>query len=203
MSRRIKELEEETRQLRVRLGDSERELRDAKARIHGMQSALHSLRGEHTTMTTLLDVKTSELRAAESFLARVEGHSDADVMRRVQELNVHIFQVSAQIADFLPTLAVRTPSSTDNLDDQKKDEVERLAGRTMIQLLSSRQYSGDSICIQMTLQACMATYLSMIVRAWTQGNANSELLNKVHTKMYENEPQPVSGRWRALTRSYL
>lgn len=156
-----------------------------------MENAFQALQLSHTSTIALLDVRTSELCAAEKFLARVDSYSDADITRLVQELNGHIFQVAAQIADYVPTLTAGEAGR--DLDEAKMEAMAKLLGPNMLDILLSRQHGNNMICIEIAVQACISTHLTWLIRLWSLNRDVESVLFEMVRIMQRSNQSLVAG----------
>ncbi|PCH36673.1 hypothetical protein WOLCODRAFT_109017 [Wolfiporia cocos MD-104 SS10] len=143
-------------------------------------------------------MKGAELRAAQTYLTKADSLSEAEILHMFEELNSHIYQLSAHMAD--NTKFDRSRHIPQTWTIPARMEVERLLGTQVIQLLATRSHSEEPFCVQVALQSCMVGFAKMIISTW---NFNSFENNRHYSDVYEwlkvSEDPTVSGRWRALT----
>ncbi|PCH36687.1 hypothetical protein WOLCODRAFT_109039 [Wolfiporia cocos MD-104 SS10] len=195
-----------TRCLQQELAETRKALRDEYRRhdqtvkIH--ERALATSTDKHTKTTTLLEVRTAELQAAETYLTKVDNVSDADLLSMVGELNSQIYQLAAQMSDKISFSSC--PTNQLALPLELTQAVERSIGPAILHLLLIRGHSEDAICVQIALQACIVSFAHRIIETWDfETDAANDLLRRAYDSLKITENPAVSGRWRALTKATL
>lgn len=172
--------------------------------FEALRSELAHEKAEHARTLAQLSARTAELRAVVMFRAKIDSHSDTDVLQLVKEFNAAVFQTSAQMANEMAGgLGMRASAE---LKEGVKEDMALRVGEATVQLLLQKRHDEDPTCIQIAFQACLMRHLSEIIEAWTlhrKCNVDDGPFGRVYHEMYTHEDQAVSGRWRALTRSYL
>ncbi|PCH36675.1 hypothetical protein WOLCODRAFT_157374 [Wolfiporia cocos MD-104 SS10] len=153
-------------------------------------------------MAALLETKSAELRSAQTYLTMVDNVSDMDLLRMVRELNSHIFQFTAQLANNLPYS--HSPSRQNTLPADLTLTVKQSVGPDILHLLLARSHSEDPICVQIALQSGMISFARSVIMTWSLETdiANGQL-QSIYNWLRSKEDPAVSGRWRALTNATL
>ncbi|RDX46323.1 hypothetical protein OH76DRAFT_1311921, partial [Lentinus brumalis] len=166
-----------------------------------LERALAAAQGERRNTSVLLETRTAELREAQAYLTRVDDVTDRDVLRTVENLNSTIFQTAAKASDAFQARYHH---------DQHSVEAEE-AGRRLVEgwglstrfraALRSVNHNDDSVLVQMALQGVMVSYTRRLCTTWNFGVGRD--FENVYEQMRKQEPQSVSGRWRAMSRTHL
>ncbi|EED79475.1 predicted protein [Postia placenta Mad-698-R] len=178
-------LMKEIRKLRRGYKDAHQKLEEVTGQVGGLQRSLAEAENKLTVTATLLDERTATLRATETLLTKNDQYSDADVLRLVNELNDHILQASAQIADARIRLSPQTSRHQGDIDEAKQ-RIESSVGAKMVQLLQSRLHDRPSV-LQMAFQACIVFCASRIIKAWVfQHFGDRKIFDEVHKRIHAN-----------------
>ncbi|PCH36671.1 hypothetical protein WOLCODRAFT_109015 [Wolfiporia cocos MD-104 SS10] len=154
--------------------------------------ALAVLRKKHQDTLTLLETRTSELRAAQTYLSMVDSLSEADLLRMLGELNSLVYQLTAQMADCKMDFT------------EMKANVEQHIGPHLLDLVVARAHSAEPICVQVALQSAIVRFATSVIATWNfQHDAANDMFRKVYDRLRDTEEPSVSTRWRVLTQSSL
>ncbi|KAI5897241.1 uncharacterized protein SCHCODRAFT_02570849 [Schizophyllum commune H4-8] len=133
----------------------------------------------------LLQARTEELAAIQSVLGRVDQLSERDVVRKVEELNEEVFQLSALMADSLE------PSASDRQDRERvseaKDAVFDRLGEVVYGALKVNDDALRQAAVQVALQATAAKWSGSVVGRWSLGA----------------EGYAAAARWKSVTRQSI
>ncbi|KIK56285.1 hypothetical protein GYMLUDRAFT_47280 [Collybiopsis luxurians FD-317 M1] len=201
----------------------EEELGRVKEDVGKVQEALKQTQ-------TLLDFRTSELKVAQGSLSRSDRFSGADVTRMIETLNTEIHQTATIMADeFVPQLQLPqggrgvesgvgggssesgTTVTTVNeagvgVHEAAVVHTEDILGESMTKMLQTFNHREDNILLQIAFQASMCAFTEWIMDSWCYHHRDSEVelvLQETYEQLRETEEQPVSARWRILTRRYV
>ncbi|PCH36678.1 hypothetical protein WOLCODRAFT_157377 [Wolfiporia cocos MD-104 SS10] len=167
------------------------------------ECALAALRAQYQEIVTLLEMRTSDLRAAEAYLTKADSLSEADLLRMVSELNSNVYQLTAQMADHNLNLN-RIQLLEQNWVNKMKTKVEKYIGPRLLQLVVVRMHSAEPICVQVALQSAIIRFATSVIVSWTfHHNAAHDILKRIYDCLRRTEDPSVSARWRMLTRSSL
>ncbi|TBU36711.1 hypothetical protein BD309DRAFT_1005227 [Dichomitus squalens] len=182
----------------------ERRIQYLELEVEALKRSVVCAENEKQQTALLLKTRTAELQEAQVYLNKVDDTSDSEVVRCVADLNSGIFQAAAAIADAFHVLC---------RGDQNAESIEQasvrlgssaLVSATLLNAVRSFDHVGDSIVMQTTLQALIATYLKWLSSSWDfHVAARPSLLEQMYSEIREKEPQSVSGRWRALSRLHV
>ncbi|KIP03241.1 hypothetical protein PHLGIDRAFT_121765 [Phlebiopsis gigantea 11061_1 CR5-6] len=185
----------------AKLEEAQRQVGSLTQKAKETSRELKRLQIEHEQLTELLNTRTTELQDAQVFLDTADTTSDAELMKIVVTLNELVYQLSASISSKI--IFWRVPQ--DEVLVQPADRrLKVLLGQSPSVLLRSTAAEDTSFYAQLSLQAVLSCHASWIISAWNiafDGEKNT-LLQQIHSALFENEPQAVSARWRALTRQY-
>lgn len=119
----------------------------------------------------LLETRTSELRDAQSYLAKTDSVSHTDVLSLLQNVNAEILQVCGQITD---AYTFGAPSSGGN--SNANEESALTAARTRVVLVLGKEAENmlyhvrrgayDAACVQMALQMLFSRCAELVASAW-------------------------------------
>jgi hypothetical protein len=166
-------------QTAIELKDAQRRNLDLEERnrhltnqLAALSIQLHGVEIEQRHTLQLLEAKTSELRGAETFLARGESLSDTEVITMVDGLNAEILQVAAFMADRLCDAKRDKNIANEEARGAHEDAV-RSVGELVVRNLKSRpgqpMSDDDYMGLQIALQICLVYSCSRIVDSWIPG----------------------------------
>ncbi|PPR01405.1 hypothetical protein CVT24_006243 [Panaeolus cyanescens] len=185
-----------------------RELQDKIARMDlNMREKARAAEENQTQLQALLDVRTNELKGAQSFLTMVDKYSGADVVKMVEVLNAEIFQTSAYMSglveDILPDHALRrrwenclTPEALAGVRAEVGEDLVEFIGR------KGPDIREDPLPLQIAIQSILVWWSAYMVNGFCDGLPGEQMMS-----LYENirrtEPQTVAARWRTITTKQL
>ncbi|KAH9940121.1 uncharacterized protein BXZ73DRAFT_43252 [Epithele typhae] len=191
------------REMQNRTVQLESQYRDALARTGESERALAAQRDRTTAMEALLDTRTTELHAAQSFLDRADDVADSEVLRLITTLNARIYQTAASISDaYHARCGMEKDDTTDAYEEVLRSG---MLSETVVEAMRVASHGGDSILLQTGVETILATAAHMLCSFWVEpGDSQQECIHEqVYRSMKAREPQPVAGRWRTLYRSHL
>lgn len=195
-----------------------KDLQVAQKMVERLTHDLQRLRTAYTNKESLLNTRTSELRAAEAFLDKSDTVSYGDVQRMLEHLNAQIFQLTALITDKTAFCDGR-PHGQEMEASYKK--IEQWLGQPLAELLYLSPHTEDPTWVQTALQATAVEFAAWIINAWhvSLDDTLNSLLTNIHRILFEQgkghtaprvtgnsllvlsaEPQAISARWRVLSR---
>ncbi|KAI0743083.1 hypothetical protein C8Q80DRAFT_1273638 [Daedaleopsis nitida] len=178
--------------------------RDAlNRRVSDLDRIVYRLEQERKATEILLGTRASELREAHAFLSKVDDVPDSDVAGIVQHLNAIIYQTAASIADnFQPRFSVNRGSDAVR-HAQGLLAKSKVIAKELIESLDAFDHREDPIVVQTALQATMVSDTKWLCTMWNVGDNASDVLRDMYLHIRHNEPQTVSGRWRALSHAHV
>ncbi|KAG9312277.1 hypothetical protein JVU11DRAFT_7582 [Chiua virens] len=177
-----------------------RQLETKDAELKNLRNELQHSQTKHDELTTLLEARTRELKAAQVYLTKADTLSGAEVISLVDALNVEILQTSAFISDSFDF--ARPPVHPDEMKEAS-NRITELMGSTLTNLLSSVLHSEDPLLVQIALQGATVEFSRWIMMTWDFDGLQAEQpLAEIYNDIRETETQAVGGRWRALTRAH-
>ncbi|KAF9073346.1 hypothetical protein BDP27DRAFT_1216107 [Rhodocollybia butyracea] len=154
---------------------------------------------------TLLDIRSSELKVAQAFISISDRYAGADIMKMIDDLNTEIHQTASIMADaFSPEL--HAPGAAAEEVHEAVAHTEEILGECMTKMLQTFNHREENILLQIAFQASMCAFTEWIMDSWCYHDRDSEVelvLQETYEQMRETEEQPVSARWRILTRKYV
>lgn len=145
---------------------------------------LQHLRTKCGNMESLLEVRSAELRDAQTYLTKADTISYADVQRMVEGLNGQMFQLAALVSDGHAFSDNRVNAA----DIQAAYEyTERWIGQPAANLLVSTSHEDDPVWVQMGLQAVAAMFASWTIEAWDIrfDVGKNTLLTDIHGSLFQ------------------
>ncbi|PSR77986.1 hypothetical protein PHLCEN_2v7613 [Hermanssonia centrifuga] len=197
----------ETRQLEEswerKCHDYGQQLEEARGVIASLKRELESVQSQQRDKDALLEIRTTELRDAQTLLDRTDVVSHAAAIRMVENLNSEIYQLAALIPDSVKFLKARRTET--ELARAAYRGAETSIGKELVGLLASLHHSDDPICVQIALQTLLTQSATHIITSWDVRLSDREnsLLERIHSEILLNEPAIISAKWRSLTRRYL
>ncbi|OCH89891.1 hypothetical protein OBBRIDRAFT_888123 [Obba rivulosa] len=172
-----------------------------------LQDQLGTLTVVRRNEASLLESRTSELRAAQVYLSKADAFSDADVQERLETLSANIFQCAAQLADTFPYKSAKSakpnaPRMRDRAALRKRVAQSIESGLT--QALETAGDRLDTLLVQTAAQACMSRFFLEVITSWDLGaTGTGQSAANIYAQLLQTEYQAVASRWRALTRKGL
>ncbi|TFK76457.1 hypothetical protein BDN72DRAFT_785370 [Pluteus cervinus] len=202
--RQTETLEGELRASRNANEDLNRRLKVQEADNMALRRRSEQLEDQYRQTSDLLAIRTTELKAAHTFLNKADDYSGADIISMLEALNDEILQTAALVADtFKIERKEDSWSPEDPVLKASSERVSEILGPNFVDLLVHTEHCDDPIIPQMAFQAGMCAYADWMISSWYFENTRDEqLLSEIYNKVRKSEEQAVSGRWRALTHIY-
>ncbi|CAA7260293.1 unnamed protein product [Cyclocybe aegerita] len=195
------------RDAQARAAQLEDKLRKQEEETGRLKDLLKVAEERQLQTSNLLEVRSADLKGAQTFLTTADQYSGSDIIAMVESLNAEIFQTAAFIAELMEN------ASLDAIATQRQN-----LGKYSDVLQHSRQYIGealfahltkkplevqtDPLPLQLAFQTILSFWCSSKARAFCPGAFGDELY-RLYAKIRENELQAVAGRWRAITNSQI
>jgi hypothetical protein len=148
-----------------------------------IQTELQVFQTQYARTLALLEIRTTELKGAQTFLTTADSLSGAEVTSMVEGLNSEILQTAAFIADEFEFEAVK-PSPTGELEAHER--VKKFIGVNILHLLTSKRHFEDPMLIQIAVQSCLARYANDMIETWCFNMIPQESLVKVYERMRQS-----------------
>ncbi|KAJ3714824.1 hypothetical protein F5878DRAFT_533849 [Lentinula raphanica] len=154
-------------------------------------------------------MRSAELKVAQAFLPKPDRYAGADVLKMIETLNSEIFQTASIMADvYSPELQ---GPGTEVAGDPAREHAafvntEVILGASMAKMLQTFNHQEENILLQIAFQASMCAFAEWMMTSWCYQERDSgvELVfQETYEQLRESEEQPVSARWRILTRKYV
>jgi hypothetical protein len=157
----------------------QRQDRDAKLTLDQVQS-------QYSQTQALLEVRTQELKGAQSFLTKADSLSGAEVTSMMEGLNSEILQTAAFIADSFEFSKGKTIAQQEH--DAAYSRVTHYMGDGMSHILTSIQHSEDPMLVQIALQSCLAWCSKHFVETWCFGGdpQSHHLISSVYDRVRQS-----------------
>ncbi|TFK79392.1 hypothetical protein K466DRAFT_559944 [Polyporus arcularius HHB13444] len=186
--------------LKEHLNEAELKAQRSEKRMACLEHSLSAAQDQKRTTAVLLETRTAELRDAQSYLNMVDDVPDREVLRIIEKLNSMIFQTAATASDTFQG-RYQNPQSPE-AEETGRQLVERSGFSTQLRTaLRSVNHNDDAILVQMALQGAMGSYTGFLCITWDFGAGKG--FESVYARVRKQEPQSVSGRWRAMSRTHL
>ncbi|KAK2464375.1 hypothetical protein APHAL10511_003522 [Amanita phalloides] len=191
-------------------GVTKRDLVAVEDRARQTRRELDVVREKYEQTQELLQTRTAELKAAQTFLTTADKLSNVDVVNMIDKLNADMLQVSALVADAF-TFEPKNESDLETIEsaqvEEAIDRATETVGPRMVQLLMSSEHNEDPILVQIAFQGGMCAYVHWIISSWyfadpETDNDNERVLWDVYHHMRISDDQAIYGRWRAMTRKH-
>lgn len=189
---------------------AERELEDAKkqnqaltdrtkglnAQKKQLETDLQRTRSEQKHLGELLEVRTNELKGAQTYLTKADQLSGAEVIKLVEELNGEIMQTAAIMAEELIVEEKHVNASGKEQDSEETRvataRTEEIIGPRMTELLRISEHHDDSILIQIAFQTAMAAYTHWMISSWCFESPEDEnMLSEIYARVREAGKSPL------------
>ena len=168
---------------------SQMEVRTSRSEAHAaeLERALAVAQDERRKTAALLETKGAELREAHAYLNKLDDTTDSEVLALVEKLNSTIFQTAAVIADGFQT-RYQSHEGVSSLAEQVCARLER-SGLLNVDLgtaLRFADHSEDSVLVQTTIQAVLASYARWLCATWDfRLGEGASLLHSVYVAIRE------------------
>ncbi|KAJ4471453.1 hypothetical protein J3R30DRAFT_3660195 [Lentinula aciculospora] len=143
------------------------------------------------------------------FLPQADRYAGADIMKMIETLNSEIHQTASIMADVFSPDLQGPGTSTDDDEVRVHGAVvhtQEILGESMTKMLQTFNHQEENILLQIAFQASMCAFTDWIIDSWCYRDRDSEgeaVLQETYEQLRETEEQPVSARWRILTRKYV
>ncbi|PPQ74253.1 hypothetical protein CVT24_001154 [Panaeolus cyanescens] len=184
-----------------------RELKDKNQRLETdvklMKDKTREAEEREGQLQALLDVRTSDLKGAKTFLTMEDKFSGADVLKMVEGLNAEIFQASAYIAGLVedvPKEQMKRFTWKQCMSQDAFNLVQKRVGPALMDFIEEKgpENRRDPLALQLAFQAFLVWWSAYMVNSFADGPTGHEL-GILYKAIRETETQAVSARWRAIT----
>lgn len=136
-----------------------------------------------TSGRSLSDEGRARLSNSETFLTRTDHWSGAQVIQAVKDLNSEILQFAASVTE----VARFEQRSSELATSPCQDTIARIGPRLM-NVLSSRDHSQDSVLVQLALQGCLSIFASRALGLFCIGfdSASNAVLTGIYAGLAES-----------------
>ncbi|EIW80669.1 hypothetical protein CONPUDRAFT_82793 [Coniophora puteana RWD-64-598 SS2] len=194
--------------------EAERQGQDAKA----LRDERAHTKKQFDQVLSLLDVRSAELKGAQSFLSIADAATGTQVMDALRRLNGEVMQVAAFLAEatlekfefafggtskMLSGAGDAGSGGTAVSAEERTFATQRMGsilGAKMVEHLAGKNHGEEPILLQIAFQAYLARVLEWVVGAWLVGDPT---LNSFLDTLYSQVKTTVLGKWRAMTRAHL
>ncbi|KZT00545.1 uncharacterized protein LAESUDRAFT_665895 [Laetiporus sulphureus 93-53] len=167
--------------------------------ITGLQNELKALTINHQDAVELLNTRTAELHAAQTFLSKTDTVSDSEIRQAIERLNAEIHQIAAAVSDSIPYSSDKGQNVS--LSQRTLDNLAAILGKPLFERLKAVAADDEAI-VQIALQARISRFASNYLQSFGNFDENNKALRSVWQSIRGAETQSVSGRWRALARQH-
>lgn len=157
---------------------------EKKKRVQAMEDELARTK-------ELLEARSTELSAAQSFLSTADRVFDADVVGMVHDLNKNVSRVAANLTQEWKKLGP-SPYGRPFIPKENIDDYSQSYGPVLIH----QSLQGDPDAVNLLVRSCFCLMVTQITSSWRQGHgAEFGTLGHVYRRLY------ASGRYR-ITHSW-
>ncbi|EPT00709.1 hypothetical protein FOMPIDRAFT_1060244 [Fomitopsis schrenkii] len=184
----------------------ERERDSVIARAEALQKELNTVRTQadflmkdHNNLKALLETSRQELQDAQRFMGTADTIAESELVQQVRDLNTEIFNLAQSMSD----AQLRTGHERVRTQQQAAEAAlrnARILEDQFLEILISTDPHGDTVLLQIAMQAAASKYLSRMISTWTYDERGDGFFESVYMIIWRLESQSVAGQWRALTR---
>jgi hypothetical protein len=120
----------------------------------------------------LLGERTTELKAAQAFLTKVDAVSEAEVVGMVDNINTLICSASGALSD---TWDQREPIPGTLVEDSDMEQIRKDFGDLMAKQIAAR----DSVTVNLAIQMYLGQFIERTTSGWGSGQA-AGILAKIY-----------------------
>jgi predicted nuclease with TOPRIM domain len=175
--------------------DAENQARDIQGKNQKLEEELKMVKGtlrgieeKYSHTAKLLDERTADLKAAQTFLTTVDRYAGAEILKMVEALNAEIFQGAALISELL--------GDGSTVDEQRKDvewiqgakdDLTLCIGPVLAEHLStkSKEVQADPLPLQLAVQAILTNWCVFMVDSFYVGPAG-DVLGEIYRRIRES-----------------
>ncbi|KAF8161587.1 hypothetical protein B0H34DRAFT_701643 [Crassisporium funariophilum] len=172
----------EIRELKRR---QEEELRILKDRLRGADE-------KHGQVAKLLDVRTADLKGAQTFLTTADLYSGAEIVTMVESLNAEIFQAAAFLAELLEDASVMATAEEQGNALQKyqtrmRDQTRHQIGSELFDHLATKsaRVREDPLPLQLAIQTFICGWCTFMTRSFYPGKSGEDL-QRIYKHIWES-----------------
>ncbi|TFK20832.1 hypothetical protein FA15DRAFT_707735 [Coprinopsis marcescibilis] len=176
--------------------------RHLESHLNEVQLQLQQSESRHSKMSDLLDVRTAELKGAQTFLTKADQFSGGDVVRLAESLNSEIFQLCASLAE----MVFSGDESSDPEGDKGTEEERKAFGMKAHRVEEYATQLEGLLGPDLTSLLCSDSnaQCGQILTAYDTTNPKIDSrLQYIHQQLSLREDAAVAGRWRALAMAQL
>lgn len=222
----VEALAGELAEVQEQLRNAERDLAEAGEKKRALEAELEQRAGEarhlmaeqarieieHTEALDLLATRTAALAEAQAQLPPADRLTDQAVLALVRALNTEIKDTAALLADSFE-FEEKKEGTTGTAEELEADEAElaeayeratEIIGPTLVDILRISDHHADPIRVRLAFQGGIVEYARWMSAAWFfEDPEDEQLLVDIYQRVRTAQPQPVAGRWRALTHAHV
>ncbi|KAH9924776.1 uncharacterized protein B0H18DRAFT_1119792 [Fomitopsis serialis] len=196
MTRHVSHWHNETMRCQSEINTSRTNLELAQREISKASKHTETLVKENTQLGELLETRRQELQDAQRFMGTEDTFAESEVVQEVHGLNTEIFNLARSMADGA------VPVQNKDMKRAASEEIIHALGRPFVSVLESTDPQGDTILLEIAIQAAATRFLAWIISTWTRKAESDSVLSSIYERIRRSENQSVAGQWRALTRKF-
>ncbi|KAG7091391.1 hypothetical protein E1B28_010429 [Marasmius oreades] len=202
-----KEIEEECKDLERRRQEASEQNTVLAESLQAYTQEVQLAKEEVARLRSLkeeLETSTSAMRE-QTFPAGTNRISDTDVTFMVAGLNGDILRTAQLLTEFFESESRDRMQGLgeDALLEGAIDFTKEILGDRMTDMLSGFNHR-EVVLLQIAFQASICAYSEWITTSWVYRDRDDEqMIQEIYDRLREREEQPISSRWRVLTRKYV
>ena len=116
---------------------------------------------DYNDMKALLEARRRELQDAQRFMGSTDAVAESEIVQQVRDLNTEIFNLAQSLSE-------GKPRTRDQHAQRKATEkLEDALGDRFLEMLRSIDLHGDTVLLEIAMQAVASEFLSWVISAWT------------------------------------
>ncbi|TRM63779.1 hypothetical protein BD626DRAFT_568406 [Schizophyllum amplum] len=178
------------------------QLLEENQRMHTLVQTEHDrathIDKEYAEARLLLDARTAELASVQVFIGPGDTLSERDVVKRLEELNEEIFQLSALMSDNVEF------TTADACVERARKSVSKRLGQRVCDALAVEGESVRLGMLQLALQAAAGRWSHRMALQWTSLDGQlDDQIQDLYKIICADEGLTVAKRWQAITQKGL
>lgn len=139
-------------------------------------------------MKALLEARRQELQDAQRFMRTADTIAESEIVQQVRDLNTEIFNLAQSMSG-----AERRTGGHERAKRRAAERLVGILGKPLLDLLESVNLHGDTVLLEIAMQAAASERMSWVISTWTNDPGNDSVFASVHRRIQRSgKPYNVS-----------
>lgn len=132
---------------------------------------------DYDDMKALLEARRRELQDAQRFMGSTDAVAESEIVQQVRDLNTEIFNLAQSLSEAKPR------SRDQHAQRKATEELEDALGNRFLEILRSIDLHGDTVLLEIAMQAVASDFLSWVISTWTNDQERDAAFKSVYKRI--------------------